>query len=169
MHDHEHFWVIPHLAPYFSQELSCLTLYSSFPFSRPPSFVLGCDRSLPFTLCYGLFSILEFASIALAQRIGRDSASRDCRKTFNTCKIGLFLFWCHYFSSQGIFVEWVCERASCYTRANLPRTILKSYRSWLVAICEGSIPTCTVVSPNTMEVYVPRRLYTCRVKTEVPD
>ena len=62
-----------------------------------------------------------------------------------------------------------CERASCYARANLPRTVPKSYWSWPVAICKGSIPTCTVVSPNTEEVHVPRRLYACLVKTEVPD
>ena len=62
-----------------------------------------------------------------------------------------------------------CERASCYARANLPRTIPKSYWSWPVAICKGSVPTCTVVSPNTNEVHVPRRLYACPMKTEVPD
>ena len=62
-----------------------------------------------------------------------------------------------------------CERASCYARANLPRTVPKSYWSWPVAICKGSIPTYTVVSPNTGEVHVPQRLYTCLVKTEVPD
>ena len=63
----------------------------------------------------------------------------------------------------------MCERASCYARANLPRTVPKSYWSWPVAICEGSIPTYTVVSPNTGGVHMPRRLYACRVKTEVPD
>ena len=63
----------------------------------------------------------------------------------------------------------MCERASCYARANLPRTIPKSYWSWPVAICEESVLTCTVVSSNTVEVHVPRRLYACLVKTEVPD
>ena len=63
----------------------------------------------------------------------------------------------------------VCERASCYARVNLPRTVPKSYWSWPVAICEGSVPTCTVVSPNTRGVHVPRRLYACLTKTEVPD
>ena len=43
-----------------------------------------------------------------------------------------------------------CERASCYARANLPRTVPKSCWSWPVAICEGSAPTCAVVSPNTI-------------------
>ena len=62
-----------------------------------------------------------------------------------------------------------CERASCYARANLPRTVPKSYWSWPVAICKGSVPTCTVVSPNTNGVHVPRRLYACLMKTEVPD
>ena len=62
----------------------------------------------------------------------------------------------------------ICERASCYAHANLPRTVPKSYWSWPVAICEESVPTCTVVSSNTGEVHVPRRLYACRVKTEVP-
>ena len=62
-----------------------------------------------------------------------------------------------------------CERASCYARVNLPRTIPKSYWSWLVANREGSIPTCIVVSPNTIGVHVPQHLYTCLVKTEVPD
>ena len=68
-----------------------------------------------------------------------------------------------------ILAATICERASCYARANLPRTVPKSYWSWPVAICEGSVPTCTVVSPNTMEVHVPRRLYACPMKTEVPD
>ena len=63
----------------------------------------------------------------------------------------------------------ICERASCYARANLPGTVPKSRWSWPVAICEGSVPTCTVVSPNTMGVHVPRRLYACPMKTEVPD
>ena len=63
----------------------------------------------------------------------------------------------------------LCERTSCYARANLPRTVLKSYWSWPVAICEGSVPTRTVVSPNTRGVHVPQRLYACLVKTEVPD
>ena len=62
-----------------------------------------------------------------------------------------------------------CERASCYARANLPRTVPKSYWSWPVANHEESVPTCTVVSSNTEGVHVPQRLYTCRVKTEVPD
>ena len=62
-----------------------------------------------------------------------------------------------------------CEHASCYACANLPRTVLKSYWSWPVAICEESVPTCTVVSSNTLEVHVPRRLYACLAKTEVPD
>ena len=62
-----------------------------------------------------------------------------------------------------------CEHASCYAHANLPRTIPKSYWSWLVAICEGSVPIYTMVSPNTVEVHVPRHLYACLVKTEVPD
>ena len=62
-----------------------------------------------------------------------------------------------------------CEHASCYARANLPRTVPKSYWSWPVANCEESVLTCTVVSSNTREVHVPRRLYACRVKTEVPD
>ena len=62
-----------------------------------------------------------------------------------------------------------CERASCYARANLPRTVPKSYWSWPVAICEESIPTCTVVSSNTMGVHMPWCLYACHVKTEVPD
>ena len=46
---------------------------------------------------------------------------------------------------------WNCECASCYARANLPRTVPKSYWSWLVANHERSIPTCTVVSPNTLQ------------------
>ena len=62
-----------------------------------------------------------------------------------------------------------CERASCYARANLPRTVPKSYWSWPVAICEGSRPTCAVVSPNMRGVHVPWRLYACLIKTEVPD
>ena len=62
-----------------------------------------------------------------------------------------------------------CERASCYARANLPRTVLKSYWSWPVAICKESVPTCTVVSSNTGGVHVPQHLYACRVMTEVPD
>ena len=62
-----------------------------------------------------------------------------------------------------------CERASCYTRANLPRTVLKSYWSWPVANREESTPTYTVVSSNTMGVHVPRRLYACLMKTKVPD
>ena len=68
-----------------------------------------------------------------------------------------------------VSAEDLCERASCYARANLPRTIPKSYWSWPVAICEESAPTCTVVSSNTMEVHMPRHLYTCLIKTEVPD
>ena len=51
-------------------------------------------------------------------------------------------------SGSGILWAY-CERASCYARTNLPRTVPKSYWSWPVAICEGSVPTCTVVSPNT--------------------
>ena len=74
----------------------------------------------------------------------------------------LFRIPCHLCTSA-------CERASCYARANLPRTIPKSYLSWLVAICEESVPTCTVVSSNTSGVHVPRRLYACLAKTEVPD
>ena len=66
-------------------------------------------------------------------------------------------------------LEGLCERASCYARANLPRTIPKSYWSWPVANREGSILTCTVVSPNTMEVHVPQCLYACLTKTEVPN
>ena len=62
-----------------------------------------------------------------------------------------------------------CERASCYTHANLPRTVPKSYWSWPVANCEESVPTCTVVSSNTEGVHMPRRLYACLVKTEVPN
>ena len=62
-----------------------------------------------------------------------------------------------------------CEHASCYARANLPRTMPKSFWSWLVAICERSILTCTVVCLNTVEVHVPRCLYACLVKTEVSD
>ena len=62
-----------------------------------------------------------------------------------------------------------CECASCYAHANLPRTVPKSYWSWPVANCEESIPTCTVVSSNTIGVHVPWHLYACRVKTEVPD
>ena len=62
-----------------------------------------------------------------------------------------------------------CERASCYAHANLPRTVPKSYWSWPVAICKGSVPTCTVVSPNTRGVHVPQHLYACLTKTEVPD
>ena len=62
-----------------------------------------------------------------------------------------------------------CECASCYARANLPKTIPKSYRSWPVAICEESVLTCTVVSSNTVEVHMPRRLYACLAKTEVPN
>ena len=53
-----------------------------------------------------------------------------------------------------------CEHASCYARANLPRTVPKSYWSWLVANREESVPTCTVVSSNTegctcLGVYMP--------------
>ena len=62
-----------------------------------------------------------------------------------------------------------CERASCYACANLPRAVPKSYWSWPVAICKGSVSTCTVISPNMRGVHVPRRLYACHVKTEVPD
>ena len=62
-----------------------------------------------------------------------------------------------------------CEHASCYAHANLPRTVPKSYWSWPVAICEESVLTCTMVSSNTLEVHVPRHLYACPVKTEVPD
>ena len=62
-----------------------------------------------------------------------------------------------------------CERASCYARANLPRTVPKSCWSWPVANRKESVLTCTVVSPNTMGVHVPRRLYACLVKTEVPN
>ena len=62
-----------------------------------------------------------------------------------------------------------CECASCYTCANLPRTVPKFYWSWLVANREESIPTCTVVSSNTVEVHVPQRLYACLTKTEVPN
>ena len=70
--------------------------------------------------------------------------------------------------SHGAF-KGMCERASCYARANLPRTVPKSYWSWPVAICEESVPTCTVVSSNTVGVHVPQRLYACPMKTEVPD
>ena len=67
--------------------------------------------------------------------------------------------------------EWnpMCERASCYACANLPRTIPKSYWSWPVANHEESILTFTVVSPNMRWVHMPQRLYTCLVKTKVPD
>ena len=63
----------------------------------------------------------------------------------------------------------VCEHASCYARANLPRTIPKSYWSWPVANHKGSRLTCTVVSPNTDGVHILWCLYACLVKTEVPD
>ena len=63
----------------------------------------------------------------------------------------------------------LCECASCYARANLPRTVPKSCWSWLVANREESIPTCTVVSSNTVGVHMPRHLYACLTKTEVPD
>ena len=62
-----------------------------------------------------------------------------------------------------------CECASCYACANLPRTVPKSYWSWPVANYKGSIPTYTVVNPNMIGVHVPRCLYACLVKTEVPD
>ena len=69
------------------------------------------------------------------------------------------------------FYSWQdnCECASCYACANLPRTIPKSYWSWPVANRKESVPTCTVVSSNTVGVHVPRCLYACPIKTEVPD
>ena len=63
----------------------------------------------------------------------------------------------------------MCEHASYYAHANLPRTVPKSYWSWPVANCEESVLTCTVVSSNTGGVHVPWRLYACRVRTKVPD
>ena len=76
------------------------------------------------------------------------------------------IYWC---LGPDEFAEGMCERASCYARANLPRTVPKSYWSWLVANHEKSILTYTVVSSHTMEVHVPRHLYACLVKTEVPN
>ena len=72
-------------------------------------------------------------------------------------------------SAEELDVLSLCEHASCYARANLPRTVPKSYWSWLVANHKGSIPTFTVVSPNTKGVHVPQHLYACLIKTEVPD
>ena len=60
-----------------------------------------------------------------------------------------------------------CERVNAH--ANLPRTVPKSYWSWPVAICKGSVPTRTVVSPNTSGVHMPRHLYACPIKTKVSD
>ena len=54
----------------------------------------------------------------------------------------------------------ICGRASCYARANLPRTVPKFCWSWPVANHKESVPTCTVVSSNTegctcLGVYMP--------------
>ena len=84
-------------------------------------------------------------------------------------KSGSKVYWWVFLDQTLNLPTGYCERASCYTRANLPRTVPKSYWSWPVAICEGSVPTCTVVSPNTSGVHVPWRLYACLVMTKVPD